>query len=185
MLIAVDVYQAITGDTSSATASVETAIADAQGLLEDQLGRPLELDERTERLRVFPDGRVYPSATPLVSVPTGATISGASIIDGTPAGSFLRPADFAEVTYTGGFDPAEDDRSSVTYVPVDLARAIAWAAKAILSPASFGDIPAGATSATVGDVSLSWGPGGSPGTGVVGFSPQLVRRWRRRRDLVA
>lgn len=186
MLISVDQYQSITGDVTSASAVVETALEDAQSLLEDRIGRGLEMVERTERVRVFPDGIVYPAVTPLVTVPAGASIQGSAVSGGTPAGSFLTPADdHSTLTYTGGYDPDETDRSAATYVPVELARAIAWAARAIISPASFGEVPAGATSVTVGDVSLSWGPGGSPAQGEVVFSSGLLRRWRRRRDLAA
>lgn len=182
MLISVTRYQSITGDTTSATGVVETAIEDAQQLLEERLRRPLETAQRTERMRQYPDGRVYPAATPITAGPTGSTTYGVALADAAPAGSFLQPADeYVDVTYTGGFDPAETDRSAVTYVPVELQRAVAWAAKALLSsPPSAA--PAGATSITVGDVSVSYGPGGAPSSGEVVFDAGLVRRWRRRLD---
>lgn len=183
MLISVATYQSITGDTTSATAVVETAVKDAQGLLEDRLRRPLELASRTERLRRFPDGRVYPSATPITSGPAGSTVYGAALADAAPAGSFLQPADeYVDVTYTGGFDPTEDDRSAVTFVPVDLARAVAWAARAIVSGVSASSPPAGARSVTVGDVSVAYGPDGAPSAGEIVFDAGLVSRYRRRRD---
>lgn len=184
MLISVDRYAEITGDSTSASAVVETAILDAQGLLESELHRPLELAERTERMRRFCDGRVYPSATPITAGPSGSTIYGAGLADAGPAGSFLQPADeYVSVTYTGGFDPAETDRAEVTYVPVELQRAVAFAAQAIIGADTGSlDVPEGATSVSVGDVSISWGPGGSPASGEVTFPRRLVRRWRHRTD---
>lgn len=184
MLISITRYREITSDTATASAVVETAIEDAQALLEDQLRRPLEQAARTERLRVFPDGRVYPRATPIVSAAAGADIYGASIVDGTPDGTFLQPDEFAEVTYTGGYDPAETDMSAVDYVPVELQRAVAWAAYTIVNAATSA-APPGARSVTVGDVAVTYGPHGSPALGEVEFDRGLVRRWRWRGELVA
>ena len=180
MLVSATRYAQITGDTTSATGAVEAALADAQSMLEAELRRGLELAERTERVRVHPDGRVYPSSTPLTAGPAGSTIAGVALVGAvSPMGG---EDDYAEVTYTGGFDPDEDDRSAVTCVPVELARAVAWAARAILTPADGIEVPAGATSVAVGDVSVSWGPGGSPATGEIVFPRRLVRRWRHRTD---
>jgi hypothetical protein len=185
VLISVDTYREITGDASSASAVVETAVQGAQRLLEEQLQRGLELEERTERMRVFPDGRVYPRCTPLVTGPSGSTISGSSLLGAGPAGSFVEPDDRTAVTYTGGFDPDEEDRSAVTFVPVELQRAVAWGARAIITPGDGLEVPSGATSVTVGDVSVSWGPGGSPATGEITFPRPLVRRYRFRSDMAA
>jgi hypothetical protein len=185
VLIAITRYRDITGDTSSPSAVVESAIADAQALLEGQLRRPLEQAERTERLRVFPDRRVYPRATPIVSAAAGADIYGAAIVDGTPAGSFLYADDFVEVTYTGGYDPDETDLSAVDYVPVELQRAVAWAAYAILRPGDGVQAPAGARSVSVGDVSVTFGSGGAAAPGEVEFDRGLVRRWRWRGEMAA
>lgn len=184
MLIAIARYREITGDNTSASAVVETAIDDAQALLEDQLRRPLEQAQRTERLRVFPDGRVYPRATPIISAAAGADIYGNAIVDGTPAGTFLDPDDYAEVTYTGGYDPAETDLSAVDYVPVELQRAVAWAAYTIVNAAPSA-APPGASSVTVGDVSVTYGPHGAPAAGEIEFDRGLVRRWRWRGELAA
>lgn len=193
MLVSVDRYREITGDETSASAVVEAALVDAQLLLEEDLRRPLEAEQRTERCRVFAESRgstVYPAATPLVSVsaPSGGEIVGAAVVGGSLAPApprFLTDRDqFAEVTYIGGFDP-DAELGDVTCLPVGLQRAIAWAAKALTVPDDFSEIPTGATSASVGDVSISWGAGGSPSSGEVTFSRQLVRRWRRRLDLVA
>lgn len=181
MLIDIDRYRTITGDTTSASAVVEAAVVEAQHLLEERLRRGLELDERTERVKLFPDGAVFPSATPLVAVPAGATVQGAAVLGAGPSGTFLRPDDHTTLTYTGGYDPDEDDVSAATYVPVELARAVAWAAKAIIDRAAATlEIPEGAISVRVGDVAVSWGPGGAPAGGEVIFPASLVRRYRWR-----
>lgn len=185
MLISIARYREITGDTSTASAVVETAITDAQAILEDLLRRPLEQAQRTERLRVFPDGRVYPRATPIISAAAGADIYGNAIVDGTPAGTFLEPDDYASVTYTGGYDPAETDLSAVDYVPVELQRAVAWGAYSVLRPADGVQAPAGASAVSVGDVSVSYGPGGAPAAGEVQFDRGLIRRWRWRGEMAA
>lgn len=189
-LVTVAAYQDATGDTTTATATVATALTDAQRLLEEYLGRPLEKATRTERVRIFTEQRgqvAYPQVTPLVSVsaPSGAEISGAAVLGATPASSpsFLadRPA-YGEVTYVGGFDPAEDDLAAVTYVPRTLLRAIARAAYGLLHPPAT-TAPVGAQSVQVGDVSVSFGPGGATADEV--SWPASVRRWRARRDLAA
>lgn len=186
MLISVAQYRAITGDETSASGVVETAIADAQGLLEDRLGRGLELRERTERVRLV-DGVAYPSATPITAVPSGQEVQGSAVLGVGPASVLVEPSDtHRSLTYTGGFDPAETDRSAVTFVPVELSRAVAFAAQAIIDRDSSSlVIPPGAISVRVGDVAVSWGAGGAPSTGEVIFPVSLVRRWRRRRDMAA
>lgn len=186
MLVSVSTYQTITGDVSSATSQVEDALLLAQRELEEYLGRGLESLERTERCRVFPDGRMYPRCTPITAVPDGSTVYGAGVAAGGEAvtTSWLTPDTHADLTYTGGYDPAEDDMAEATYVPVTLQRAVSWAAKAVLTPADGLEIPDGATSISVGDVSVSWGAGGSPATGEIGW-PDRVRRWRWRKDMAA
>lgn len=185
-------YRDITGDETSASAVIEDALVDAQALLEEDLRRPLGTGTRTERCRIFAEARgaaVYPAATPIASVssPSGTSIVGHAVLGGTPLTGppyFLTDPDgFATVTYVGGYDPTAV-AGDADYLPVTLQRAIAWAAKAIIDPDAFAPVPAGATSASVGDVSLTWGPGGSPAQGEVTFSPSLVRRWRRRLELV-
>ena len=186
MLVTIARYRDITGDNESASGVIEDALVDAQALLEDELQRPLEMDTRTERCRIMPEARgaaVYPKVTPLTSVTTGGTIVGHAVVGGFPGGTFLTgPEEYASVTYVGGYDPEATD--GPTLLPRTLERAIAWAAKALCVPDEFANVPAGATSVTVGDVSLTWGAGGSPAQGTVSFERRLVRRWKRRRDLV-
>lgn len=186
MLVTVARYRDITADTGTASAVVEDALTDAQALLEEELGRELESDTRTERCRVFAESRggtVYPSVTPITSVsdPSSASILGHAVVGGTVATGppyFLTDPDgFASVTYVGGYASGA--------APTAIERAIAWAARALVDPDTFAQAPPGATSATVGDVSITWGPGGAPSQGEVVFDRRLVRRWRRRRELVA
>lgn len=184
MLISITTYRDITGDTTSASAVVEDAIGDAQRALEERLGRPLEQAQRTERCRVFPDGRVYPRATPIVAAQAGATIYGASISDGHVPGSFINPDTHAQVTYTGGYDPTETDLAAVDYVPVELRRAVAWAAHSLIH-GTVSAAPAGAVSVSVGDVSVNYGPGGAPAAGELTFDRSLVARYRWRREMAA
>lgn len=195
MLVTVARYREITSDATSATGTVVTALVDAQALLEDELGRPLEQATRTERVRVFQERRgaaVYPQALPLISVsnPSGADIEGAAIIGGTPTDGPYWLDDLPghrDVTYVGGYD-ATAAAGDVDYLPRTLERAIAWAAYADINAATLtASIPSGVTSARVGDVALSWGTGGfTPGaTSEVIFPRGVLRRYRRRRDLVA
>lgn len=192
MLISVTRFDEITGSDSSApsaSAAAAASIIDAQRLLEEMLGRGLELGERTERIKVFADGAMYPRVTPLVSVPDGAEIEGGAVVGGAPSGSFLTRSAYTPthttLTYTGGYDPAEDDLAAATYVPIEIQRAIAWAALALLTDEAEFDVPAGATSVSVGDVSIAWGPGGSPGRGDLVFPHSIMRRYRWRRDMAA
>lgn len=187
MLVTIARYRDITNDNDSSSAVVEDALTDAQALLEEEIRRPLEQGTRTERCRVFPEPRgatVYPSAIPVISVsnPSGASIEGHAVVGGE-YGTESWSA-YVTVTYVGGFDPASIS-GDVDYVPRTIERAIAWAARALVDPDTFASVPSGATSATVGDVSLTWGPGGAPAQGEVVFDRKLVKRWRRRLDLVA
>jgi hypothetical protein len=195
MLVTVDRYQTITSDLSTASGAVASALTDAQLLLEERLGRPLEQDERTERARMFQERRgmaVYPQALPLISVsdPSGASIEGAAFVGGSPTSwaDFAWSDGYRDITYVGGYDPAETDPNEEDFLPRTLERAIAWAAYADLQSAAVtASLPAGVTSARVGDVALTWGGGGFfPGaSGEIAFSASVVRRYRRRRDLVA
>jgi hypothetical protein len=68
-------YRAITGDTTTAQATAEVAIADATELIEGYLRRPLESAERTETRRSTRTGAL-PSATPITAAPDGYSIDG-------------------------------------------------------------------------------------------------------------
>lgn len=193
MLVSISRYRDVTGDETSASAVVETALTDAQGLLEEELGRELEQGTRTERCRVFREGRgdaMYPSVTPIISVtsPAGSSIAGPAVIGNglvSSAPTFLTdPDEFGSLTYVGGYDANAAD-GDADRLPRQLERAICWAAYADLHVDAL-NVPAGATTASVGDVSVSFPGGYSPGaSGEVTFSRAVVRRYRRRRDLTA
>lgn len=166
MLLTHDYYQALTGDTASTPEAFATAASSAQDLLEDALDRVGELEHgaRTETLEVDACGYVYPAATPLISADGGWQVIDDSLRGGqVDLGSFVallgeELPNTTTVTYTGGWT----SETAHGYMLSDLA----WAAYALLhrgDPTALAAIPAGATAASVGDVSVSWGAGGAPG----------------------
>lgn len=166
-LVQIGRYRLITGDTSSTDADIQARLADAQELVEDYLQRPIESGERTETLEVMADGYVYPKAQPVTAAPEGYTLNGWGLYAASLGGWPLAGATTVEVTYTGGWD--------ATSVPYAIARAIALAAKDLLTPAS--DVPPGVTSMSVGDVSVAYKqPAGTVTPDVAG----LLRGYRRR-----
>lgn len=172
-------YVAITGDTSTASADVADALADAQELLENELCRQLDSKERTERLRIypadgyFPGGRVHPTVTPVTAAEDYTILDDGTLTGASPqSGVFDFDAEpYAEVTYTGGFTPGT--------VPACIERDIAWCAYRLVRPAEAAAVPAGAASVRLGDAGVSFGPGGAP-AGAVTWSPRSLRYRRRR-----
>lgn len=167
-------YRTITGDTASASGLVEQALADAQADLEEDLDRPLESAERTERLRLYSTTRhgwvVYPRAHPITDA-GDLTIAGAAVYGASPLGSPIFGGDdpgFAEVTYTGGY--------TASTVPRCIEQDIAWAAHTRLHPAV--PVQVGATAVSLGDASVSFGAGGARGT-AANWSRQTMRYRRR------
>jgi hypothetical protein len=166
MLLTESYYRAVTGDTSTSTETFASAASSAQELCEDALDRVgmLELGERTETLEVAPAGYLYPTATPLISA-DGWTVDGYALRGGSSSltawvgwlGSDL-PAT-VDATYVGGYTTAT--------APEYLLRDLAFATYALCHPPDLGAmsvIPAGASAVSVGDVSVSFGSGGAPGT---------------------
>lgn len=167
-------YRTITGDTASASGLVEQALADAQQDLEEDLDRPLDSEERTERLRLVSTERhgwvVYPSAHPVTDA-GDLTIAGNAVYGASPIGSPLLGGDdpgFASVTYTGGYTSSS--------VPRCIEQDIAWAARARLHPTV--PVPVGATAVSLGDASVSFGAGGARGS-AANWSRQTLRYRRR------
>ncbi len=152
-------YRTVTKDTTSADADIIQALADATRLAEDVCNRTLGQATYSESLRVYRDGKVYPTATPLVSVMSpvsaGVLIQGAGIHLGT---SFTAP-----MVTVAGFGGAIPPQTTVVYVggytaatlPVTLGRALARIAWHMLHPVILDGVPAGATSVHVGDTSVS------------------------------
>lgn len=183
-------YRRVTLDLGSDAAAVLDALADAQGLLEDELERSgvMESATRTEEVRVynlqntyvFLQGLAYPKATPITSVvsPAGVTFT-ASEIRGISGTVFDLVTDLVNefprttVTYVGGWTNAS--------YPHALRRANCLVARELLAvPAA----ASGAISVTAGDVHLSYAKPSTPGTGIAAIlADPLVQRWRRRRPM--
>lgn len=174
MLVTVDRYQVLTGDTASAASAVSARIEDAQGLLVDALGRPgITLDDYTETLPLSPSGAAYPGVVPVVTPPAGVDMvlgafEGCSI-DGSPFPGGYPPT--TTVTYTAGW--------AADTVPTSVEIDLAWAAWRLLNPTA--PTPPGATSIANGDASMTLAAA-STGSAVdgVGWS-RATLRWRRRR----
>jgi len=195
-LVSLARYVEITGDTDaevSASASALTALADAQALLEDDLGRPLEVAERVERSELLFDSwgaYVLPKVLPIVSAAGGLTIDGPMLRGASPTNS---PAvwgdpydDEATVTYTAGYQAADasPDAGAET-VPAWIERDIAWAAYVLRRPTVAATLAgaAGASSVSLGDASISYGGATSvpsPSASGVHWSRATWKHRRRR-----
>lgn len=171
-VLSYDRYVVLSGDTATASASVEAAIVEAEGLVIEFLRRPLAEGTYTDHLFVEYDGFVYPKAVPIASVPVSASYEvydtvairnvdsgiGDFTVEGyerTVPGSYQVHRPKAAVTYTGGWTSAS--------LPFSVARTIARLAYAIANPRPLSDDSGGATSKSLGDASVSYGPGGAAG----------------------
>lgn len=190
MLVSVMQYREITGDSETATAEVERVLTEAQGLLEGELRRPLEQQSYTETLVLLSDPRTgvalaFPTVTPIVSVDGDLSHVNGVIYGATPTSSpfvdaFAGPPTTTTITYVAGFDPEEDDPTSRFYTPRQIVRDIAWCAKALLAPLDApSTVMAGATSVSVGDVSVTFGDEQAPGEVGVRWSCGSLE-WKRR-----
>lgn len=182
MLLTESFYRAITSDTASAPEAFATAASSAQDLLEDALDRvgQLEQAERTETLELGPGGWLWPTCTPVISASDGWQVIDNGLRGGSiDLGSFVAllgtelPTDVT-VTYVGGWTAAT--------LPGYARHDLAWVTFALLHPpdtATLTAVPAGANAASVGDVSVSWGAGGNPGTAAViaavSWSPETLK----------
>lgn len=161
MLVTVVRYQAITGDTSTAASAVSALVEDATALAEEDLRRPLEQAERTETM--WPDrcGWLWPLAVPLVDG-GDYTIDGDGLKPGVTGAVpyFPEPTASRAITYTGGFLERSANPSASNRLPAHIERDLAWAAYAL----GHGDellagLPTGASSVSVGDLSVSFEAG--------------------------
>ncbi|MCU1494870.1 MAG: hypothetical protein JWO62_2634 [Acidimicrobiaceae bacterium] len=158
-------YQFITQDTASSSANFDMALDDALDMLQREMHRTFLYAQYVERLYVYRNGQVYPSATPLdSSKPTGTSsdpdgtissyvIQGAGIYVGflnplpsLPIFSWMIPMQ-TDVSYWGGY--------TQTTIPAKLARIIARTCWFILNPAHLEGQPGGVKSVSVGGVSMS------------------------------
>lgn len=168
-LIHVADYQWVTKDATTPSANVEHALDDALDLAEDYCNRKFAYAEHTERLYVYRDGKCYPTNTPVASVSSpanlGATaIQGAGVYLGVflPTPAYLNAGDWqagvppqSDITYMGGFQPYGDSAGPTPALPTTVVRALCRIGWLILHPSSLPGVPAGAKSASVGDVSLT------------------------------
>lgn len=184
-------YVTLTGDTTSASAEVEQALTDAQGLLEDALSRPLDYATYTETLPLVPDPNTgwfmsFPTVFPVAYSSDGLFVQFDTIYGGSPISSPITPGDFlgivpptASLTYVAGFDGAQTDRTQRNFVPPSVERDIIWAAYHLLRPALALAVPVGMKSATSGDVSATFSGAQFPNTFGVNWSRQTMQ-WKRR-----
>lgn len=152
--VTVDGYRVHTGDRTTAATVVTGALVEAEELLVEELRRDLAWGSRTEKLRIYPDGAVYPSAWPITTA--ALPIAGRALLGAAPdATPFVGvygdvTVNLATVTYTGGFD----DGTHSEPLPRALAHAIYDLARALASDMAPG--PAGATQVRVGDVAITY-----------------------------
>jgi len=151
-------YRTVTKDTTSVDADIIQALVDATRLAEDVCNRTLGQATYSENLRVYRDGKVYPTATPLVGIVS--PVSAGVLIQG--AGIYLGTFHSTPMVTVAGFSGAIPPQTTVVYVggytqatlPVTLARALARIAWHMLHPVVLDGVPAGATSVHVGDTSV-------------------------------
>lgn len=164
-IVTIAEYRSVTGDTVTASGTVQDLLDDAEQDLEEFLDRPLALGTYTHRLRVYSERRglvSYAKATPITD-PGDYTQAGNALVGTSPTGGPFDLSDpaYADVTYTGGWTNAT--------LPRCIRHDVIWAAR----EAARGEaarVPAGATSVSVGDASVSYGPTG-------GSDPD--QRWSR------
>jgi len=152
-------YRTITGDNSSTTEDVATAIADATDLLADALDRELEEAERTETLWPTRDGYVWPTCVPIM-VATGYTIDGDGLT-GVLGPGWPDATGSVDVTYTGGWVERTANPNAANRLPSYIERDLALATQSLLAP-SPQQYPVGATSVRLGDAAITFGPDGAP-----------------------
>lgn len=187
LLVTVERYRVITGDTSTAASAASAAIEDATDMLAERLGRPgaLKAEERTEAVRVGPTGLLRPLAVP-VTVCAGYTFDTAAVYGASPDSvSVIGFADnlprTVALTYTGGFVERTANPTDPARLPEHMERDLALAARAIVSGVGDTAAPAGAVSVSLGDASVSYGPGGPPAGAEAGISwSRQTLAWRRR-----
>jgi hypothetical protein len=182
MILDLQTYRRLSKDWTSYDDDVSSALVAAQSQAEDYTGRKFELDIRTETVQVFSNGRAYPAAYPVsaVSAPSGATHDTKSILVGTgnvfPGFPWQTQPYSTVVTYTGGYAPGT--------VPATLQQAIARLAVNLLTAAALA-VPHGATSISVGDLSIGLGSGHDPSQVIDSTTAAQLRRYRRPVALVS
>lgn len=189
MIVTVATYRLTTGDTTQ-DILVSARLEDAQERLEEALDRPLEAISRTEVLIPQRDGSLAPRAVPLQSVADNWLIDGDLLIQRYPSAfgaAWWYPALGPTVTYVGGWVERTANPTAANRLPTCISDDICWTAYRLLhpiDPAATVSILPGATSVTLGDASVSFGPRGAPVPGGRGYSPvrwsAATLRWRYR-----
>ena len=156
-------YVTHTGDTASPSAAVLANIAVAERMVEDYLRRELASAERTEDMKVWPNGLVYPKHVPVTSVQASARyeIKNEAVI------RYVVPDDLVSEVVGNWSDPEDGyphsrPTAAVTYVggwtsetlPVIIVRIVALAAQALTVPGTAPKL--GVKQASVGDVSVTY-----------------------------
>lgn len=187
-------YQAITGDTTTfagVQAELTPVLADAVDIFCRQARRTVLYANYTERLFLYRNGMVYPSATPLdtskgVVSPNGSPPENVGIFQGNgiwvgwyvplpslPVWSGVVPPQ-TDITYWGGYTGPE---GGGPYLPASLKRILAKLCWYITHPVTLPGLPAGVKSMSIGGVSIS----GTDFSAITAVDPQLardIRRWR-------
>jgi hypothetical protein len=191
MLVTIDRYRAITGDHTTPAVDVVDALADAVDRLEERLERKLESAERTERMHPTRDWSVWPHAIPITAAPAAYVVDGhrlrGSDAIGFPFDPTNWPINGVDLTYTGGWVERTANPDATNRLPIFIEADLAWAAYQIARPARAAaalDIPEGATSLTLGDAAVSFGPKGAvataPAEARIKWSPRtLGYKWMR------
>jgi len=185
LLVTVERYRVITGDTTTAASAASAAIEDATDLLADALGRPgaLKSQARTETMHVGPNGQLRPLAVP-VTVCADLEHDTAQMYGAAPDSVAFRGyfgSDLpttVDVTYTGGFLERTANPGATNALPAAMEQDIARAAYQLTHP-TIGSVPVGAQSVSLGDASVSYGASGAPSGADVAWSRGSMR-WKRR-----
>ena len=191
MLLTLGFYQLVTHDTATAASAVEDAVDVATLLAGEACSRQFVSAARTEPCMIHegPPGtfKVYPDAWPItaVTVPSGSrvAISERAIFVPSPAYDMLVEPVYGDgwtsVSYTGGYTEAT--------CPANLKVLFAQLGNALLVNGlqTLEGVPAGATSVSLGDASITFGTG-SPDYAAATCEALLpgaagrLRGWRKR-----
>lgn len=185
LLVTVDRYQVITGDTASAASAVTGALIDAQALLEEELDRGLDEQSRAERMYPDSQGRLYPKCTPITVPPSGLLVDGNMLYSSSPfraVPEFIFEGNWVDLTYTGGYVERTANPDATNRLPEHVERDLAWCAFRALNPAAFQAyalMPAGASRVDMGDAMVMFGNRGAPGEVRVGSDGLTDPVWSR------
>lgn len=146
-------YRQITGDHTSTDAEIDRCVTDAQALLEEYLGRPLQLAERTEAIVPDRNGMLWPRVTPIVEA-EGWTIDGLGLVGTAVWFGALATTD---VTYRGGWERPDAEDPEGPVLPTCIQRDLAGAAYRLAHPqiSTVAGIIPGAESVRLGDAAVT------------------------------